>query len=376
MRSIPLEEFIALRRLLRSSQIGIVRLRSILDTFGKGVDVIDTSVKKIAQDVKLTEAAYKGLLDGVGNGDFDSDYKKDYEYISSFGGKILSYGSEFYPSQLVNIYDPPILLYVAGEITEEDKRSIGIVGTRTPTPYGTRSAADIAAGLANEKFTVVSGLARGIDTTSHRATLEAGGRTIAVLGSGFRNIYPQENKKLVKEIVNGNGAVITEYPPDTKPDAINFPARNRIISGLSLGVLVVEAAEKGGALHTAAFANDQGKAVFAIPGNINSVKSGGTNRLIQNGEAKLVIDVFDILDELNIKPQKAPLFEEEKDIVVPEDLSIFEEKLYSAIEFQPLHIDEIANLTGLNVSECLTTLLTLELKGYVRQLPGKNFVRV
>ena len=376
MRSIPLEEFIALRRLLRSSQIGIVRLRSILDTFGKGVDVIDTSVKKIAQDVKLTEAAYKGLLDGVGNGDFDSDYKKDYEYITSFGGKILSYGSEFYPSQLVNIYDPPILLYIAGEITEEDKRSIGIVGTRTPTPYGTRSAADIAAGLANEKFTVVSGLARGIDTTSHRATLEAGGRTIAVLGSGFRNIYPQENKKLVKEIVNGNGAVITEYPPDTKPDAINFPARNRIISGLSLGVLVVEAAEKGGALHTAAFANDQGKAVFAIPGNINSVKSGGTNRLIQNGEAKLVIDVFDILDELNIKPQKAPLFEEEKDIVVPEDLSIFEEKLYSAIEFQPLHIDEIANLTGLNVSECLTTLLTLELKGYVRQLPGKNFVRV
>ena len=376
MRSIPLEEFIALRRLLRSSQIGIVRLRSILDTFGKGVDVIDTSVKKIAQDVKLTEAAYKGLLDGVGNGDFDSDYKKDYEYITSFGGKILSYGSEFYPSQLVNIYDPPILLYVAGEITEEDKRSIGIVGTRTPTPYGTRSAADIAAGLANEKFTVVSGLARGIDTTSHRATLEAGGRTIAVLGSGFRNTYPQENKKLVKEIVNGNGAVITEYPPDTKPDAINFPARNRIISGLSLGVLVVEAAEKGGALHTAAFANDQGKAVFAIPGNINSVKSGGTNRLIQNGEAKLVIDVFDILDELNIKPQKAPLFEEEKDIVVPEDLSIFEEKLYSAIEFQPLHIDEIANLTGLNVSECLTTLLTLELKGYVRQLPGKNFVRV
>ncbi len=376
MRSIPLEEFVALRRLLRSSQIGIVRLRSILDAFGKGVDVIDTPVKKIAQEVKLTEAAYKGLLEGVGNGDFDSDYKKDYDYITSFGGKILSYGSEFYPSQLVNIYDPPILLYVAGEITEDDKRSIGIVGTRTPTPYGTRSAADIASGLANEKFTVISGLARGIDTTSHRATLEAGGRTIAVLGSGFRNIYPQENKKLVKEIVNGNGAVITEYSPDTKPDAINFPARNRIISGLSLGVLVVEAAEKGGALHTAAFANDQGKAVFAIPGNINSVKSGGTNRLIQNGEAKLVIDVFDILDELNIKPQKAPLFEEEKDIVVPEDLSIFEEKLYSAIEFQPVHIDEIANLTGLNVSECLTTLLTLELKGYVRQLPGKNFVRV
>ncbi len=376
MRSIPLEEFIALRRLLRSSQIGIVRLRSMLDAFGSGVSVIDTPAKQIAQEVKLTEAAFKGLVDGIGNGDFDADYKKDYDYIQNLGGSILAYGHDGYPPQLVNIYDPPILLYVLGEITEEDRKSVAIVGTRTPTPYGTRAAMDIASGLVRENFTVVSGLARGIDTTSHKAALEASGRTIAVLGSGFRNIYPQENKKIVKEIMNGRGAVITEYSPDTKPDAINFPGRNRIISGISLGVLVVEAAEKGGALLTAEFAIDQGRAVFAIPGNITSVKSGGTNRLIQHGEAKLVIETLDILEELSIKPQKAPEPVDESILIVPEDLSIFEEKLYSAIAFQPVHIDEISNLTGLNVSECLGNLLSLELKGYVRQLPGKNFVRV
>ncbi len=376
MRSIPLEEFIALRRLLRSSQIGIVRLRSMLDAFGSGVSVIDTPAKQIAQEVKLTEAAFKGLVDGIGNGDFDADYKKDYDYIQNLGGSILAYGHDGYPVQLANIYDPPILLYVLGEITEEDRKSVAIVGTRTPTPYGTRAAMDIASGLVRENFTVVSGLARGIDTTSHKAALEASGRTIAVLGSGFRNIYPQENKKIVKEIMNGRGAVITEYSPDTKPDAINFPGRNRIISGISLGVLVVEAAEKGGALLTAEFAIDQGRAVFAIPGNITSVKSGGTNRLIQRGEAKLVIETLDILEELNIKPQKAPEPVDESILIVPEDLSIFEEKLYSAIAFQPVHIDEISNLTGLNVSECLGNLLSLELKGYVRQLPGKNFVRV
>jgi len=376
MRSIPLEEFIALRRLLRSSQIGIVRVRLMLDSFGSGVNVIDTPAKQIAQEVKLTEAAYKGLVDGIGNGDFDADYKKDYDYIQNLGGSILAYGHDGYPPQLVNIYDPPILLYVLGEITEEDRKSVAIVGTRTPTPYGTRAAMDIATGLVRENFTVVSGLARGIDTTSHKSALEAGGRTITVLGSGFRNIYPQENKKIVKEIMEGKGAVITEYSPDTKPDAINFPGRNRIISGISLGVLVVEAAEKGGALLTAEFAIDQGKAVFAIPGNITSVKSGGTNRLIQRGEAKLVIETLDILDDLNIKPQKAPEPVDESQLIVPEDLTIFEEKLYSAIAFQPVHIDEIANTTGLNVSECLGNLLSLELKGYVRQLPGKNFVRV
>ncbi|MCA0389370.1 MAG: DNA-processing protein DprA [Bacteroidetes bacterium] len=372
MKSIPIEEFIALRRLLNCKQIGIVTVKAMLDIYGTGIKTIETPAKDVAKQVKLSESAYKGFLEGVKNGDFDSIYKKDYDYVTSFGW-IAAYGSESYPQQLVNIYDSPILIYVIGEILEQDKKSLGIVGTRTPTPYGTKTASDISKGIVKEGFTVISGLARGIDTTSHKSALSAGGRTIAVLGSGFKNIYPAENKKLAKEIAS-SGAVITEYAPDTKPDAINFPARNRIISGFSLGTLVVEAAEKGGALHTAAFAIDQGKAVFAIPGNINSAKSGGTNRLIQRGEAKLVIDTNDILDELNIKPLNTTVTPKNEPLL--EELSMFEEKLYSSIEYQPLHIDEIASLTGLNVSECLINLLQLEFKGLIRQLPGKNFVRI
>ncbi|MBK7866111.1 MAG: DNA-protecting protein DprA [Ignavibacteriales bacterium] len=255
---------------------------------------------------------------------------------------------------------------------EQDKKALAIVGSRTPSPYGTKTASDFSRDLVNEGFTVISGLARGIDTTAHKAALSAGGRTIAVLGSGFKNIYPSENKKLAKDI-STSGAVITEFAPDTKPDAINFPARNRIISGLSLGSLIVETAEKGGALHTAAFAIDQGREVFAIPGNINSLKSGGTNRLIQDGNAKLVLNVADILIEFKIVPKSTP---EPTPVIQLSELSMFEEKIYTTIGFEPLHIDQISGITGLNISECLINLLQLEFKGLVRQQPGKNFVRI
>ncbi|KAB2908290.1 MAG: DNA-processing protein DprA [Ignavibacteriales bacterium] len=374
MTPIPIDEYIALRRLLNSARIGIVSVRAMLDLFGSGLKTAETPAKVVGESLRLNEAAYKGFIEGVNNSDFDEEFRKDYDYILSIGGAVISYGSESYPAQLANIYDPPVLLNIIGEISEKDEKSLGIVGTRTPTPYGTRIATDIATGLVNENFTIISGLARGIDTTAHKATLAAGGRTIAVLGSGFKNLYPPENRKLAKEITENNGAIITEYPPAAKPDAINFPARNRIISGLGLGVLVVEAAEKGGALHTAAFANDQGRAVFAIPGNINSKKSGGTNRLIQNGEAKLVMETDDILEELNIKPIDRANAEPEE-LPTPPDLSIFEEKIFSALGFQPIHIDEISAATGLSVSECLSNLLSLELKGIIRQTPGKNFVK-
>jgi DNA protecting protein DprA len=374
MTPIPIDEYIALRRLLNSARIGIVSVRAMLDLFGSGLKTAETPAKVVGESLRLNEAAYKGFIEGVNNSDFDEEFRKDYDYILSIGGAVISYGSESYPAQLANIYDPPVLLNIIGEISEKDEKSLGIVGTRTPTPYGTRIATDIATGLVNENFTIISGLARGIDTTAHKATLAAGGRTIAVLGSGFKNLYPPENRKLAKEITENNGAIITEYPPAAKPDAINFPARNRIISGLGLGVLVVEAAEKGGALHTAAFANDQGRAVFAIPGNINSKKSGGTNRLIQNGEAKLVMETDDILEELNIKPIDRANAEPEE-LPTPPDLSIFEEKIFSALGFQPIHIDEISAATGLSVSECLSNLLSLELKGIIRQDTGQNFVK-
>ncbi len=268
MQSIPLEEYIALRRLLNCKHIEIVRLRSMIDAIGSGTQLIDTPPKNLLHIEKMTDLVIKGFIEGAKNGENDADYKKEYEYITSISGSVLAYGQPGYPSSLSNIYDPPVLLYVVGELTEQDKKSLAIVGSRTPSPYGLKTASDFSRDLVSEGFTVISGLARGIDTTAHKAALSAGGRTIAVLGSGFKNIYPSENKKLAKDI-STSGAVITEFAPDTKPDAINFPARNRIISGLSLGSLIVETAEKGGALHTAAFAIDQGREVFAIPGNIN-----------------------------------------------------------------------------------------------------------
>jgi len=236
MTPIPIDEYIALRRLLNSARIGIVSVRAMLDLFGSGLKTAETPAKVVGESLRLNEAAYKGFIEGVNNSDFDEEFRKDYDYILSIGGAVISYGSESYPAQLANIYDPPVLLNIIGEISEKDEKSLGIVGTRTPTPYGTRIATDIATGLVNENFTIISGLARGIDTTAHKATLAAGGRTIAVLGSGFKNLYPPENRKLAKEITENNGAIITEYPPAAKPDAINFPARNRIISGLGLGV--------------------------------------------------------------------------------------------------------------------------------------------
>ncbi|MBK7265918.1 MAG: DNA-protecting protein DprA [Ignavibacteriales bacterium] len=372
MQSIPLEEYIALRRLLNCKHIGIVRLRSMIDAIGSGTQLIDTPPKNLLHIEKMTDLVIKGFIEGAKNGENDADYKKEYEYVTSISGSILAYGQPGYPSSLSNIYDPPVLLYVVGELTEQDKKSLAIVGSRTPSPYGLKTASDFSRDLVSEGFTVISGLARGIDTTAHKAALSAGGRTIAVLGSGFKNIYPSENKKLAKDI-STSGAVITEFAPDTKPDAINFPARNRIISGLSLGSLIVETAEKGGALHTAAFAIDQGREVFAIPGNINSLKSGGTNRLIQDGNAKLVMNVADILIEFKIVPKSNP---DPAPVLQLSDLSMFEEKIYTTIGFEPLHIDQISSLTGLNISECLINLLQLEFKGLVRQQPGKNFVRI
>ena len=216
---------------------------------------------------------------------------------------------------------------------------------------------------------MVSGLARGIDSVVHKSTLKAGGRTIAILGTGLDVVYPPENKKLFEEI-SQTGMIISEYPLGTKPDAQNFPKRNRIISGLSLGTLVVETAINGGAMQTASYALDQNREVFAIPGNIGTRQSEGTNALIRKGEAKLVVTPNDILEELELKLK--PVIG--KNIPRPNiDLNIFEEKIISCLNSTPLQIDKISGLTSLSTSDCLVNLLSLEFKGLVKQLPGKTF---
>lgn len=275
-----------------------------------------------------------------------------------------------YPRLLREAPMPPPVLYLRGAITMEDEWAVAIVGTRRATTYGRQVTERLAAELAAQRITVVSGLARGIDTHAHTATLDAGGRTIAVLGCGPDLVYPPENARLAARIVE-QGAIVTEFAPGTQPDAGNFPARNRLISGLSLGVLVTEAPEDSGALITTRFAAQQGRDVFAVPGNVTSRGSAGVNRLIQDG-AKLVIEVNDILSELNLHmvPQQMELRE-----LLPETDS--ESAILAQLDpaGEPRHIDEICRATGLPIAEVSGTLIMMELKGLTALVGPMTYAR-
>jgi DNA processing protein len=280
---------------------------------------------------------------------------------------------ERYPEPLRRIYDPPTFLWSAGIPVEADARAIAIVGTRRATRYGRSVAQDFATGLAKAGYTIISGLAYGIDTSAHLGALEAGGRTIAVLGSGVDRIYPARNIDLARRIVQ-NGCILSEYPLRTAPDAVNFPRRNRIISGLALGTLVVEAFSTGGALITARMALEQDREVFAVPSSLptDGRPGEGNNRLIRDGHAKLVTCIDDILIEL---PGAAQPSQQETARVEP-DLEGLEAKLWEALERDPIHIDTLCTRSGLDPSSALVHLLSLEFKGMVRQLAGKQFVKV
>ena len=279
--------------------------------------------------------------------------------------------SEEYPEALRNIYGPPRELFINGKILPQDRNAIAIVGTRWATHYGLEQCRKLAFDLAIRGVTIVSGMARGIDTAAHKGALKAGGRTIAVLGSGHNNIYPPENKKLYEEIANA-GAVVSEFPPDTSPHRLNFPRRNRIISGLSRGVAVIEAAKRSGALITANFALEQGREVFAMPGNISSQKSSGTNALIKEG-AKLVEDASDIIGELKYV---MPLIKETTEIAGRNAiLSPGEKTVFGILDETPKSMDEISNAINLPTEKASEILLKLELKRLIRALPGENFVR-
>lgn len=292
--------------------------------------------------------------------------------LQKIDSRIITFWDDDYPELLKKIFYPPVIIFTKGNFSEQDKYSVAIVGTRQPTTYGKTQTEKFTSELVEKNLTIVSGLARGIDSIAHETALKKGGRTTAVIGSGLNVIYPPENRKLFEQICEC-GVVISEYPLDTKPDAQNFPRRNRIISGLSLGTLIVETKINGGAMQTAAYAIDQNREVFAVPGNLNTKQSEGPNSLIQKGEAKLVTNAEDILDELNIKVKP----EVGKTIPKPSvELNIFEEKLMTTLTSDSSHIDDIASKSGLSISDCLVNLLTLEFKGLVKQLPGKMFTLV
>ena len=288
--------------------------------------------------------------------------------VHNIGVSLLTWDSENYPSYLREVDGAPPVLYVHGSLEEIDRWAVAVVGTRRLTVYGRQVTQELVTGLVLNGVTIISGLARGVDAVAHKTALEHGGRTIAVLGSGPDCIYPPENRALARQIVNGHGAVITEYGLGVQPDAKNFPPRNRIISGLSLGVVVVEAGERSGASITAKFANEQGRDVFAVPGNINSPASKGTNRLIQQG-AKLITSVDDVLEELNL----AMVLEHSAvQLALPETPE--EASLFEYLSAQPIHVDDLSRSTGLESSTVSSTLTLMELKGIVRQVGGMNYV--
>ncbi len=273
-----------------------------------------------------------------------------------------------YPSRLKEIYDYPPVLYIRGELLPGEEPCLAVVGTRRPTVYGRQVAEEITADLARSGMIIVSGLARGIDSVAHRAALDAGGRTIAVLASGLDIIYPAENVRLAQKILE-RGALISEHPLGVRPRVENFPLRNRIMSGLSLGVLAVEAGERSGALITAFQAVEQNREVFAIPGSILSPASRGTNRLIQKG-AKLVRNCADIIEELNLSvtlPQQAEL----KKFIPANDV---ETAILKQLTGEPSHIDEICRRSGLSLPAVSSTLAILELKGIAKQTGNMNYV--
>ena len=370
MTKLSFNDLVNLRLLLSVEGIGAGKLRNLLKHFRSLGNILLADLNSLSnvENISLNQA--KRIIEAKkSKNEIRVQMEKDLALLNKIGACIITVWDTCYPSILKKIYDPPLALYVIGEITEQDNFSIAVVGTRKPTNYGAIQCEKITGDLASQNITIVSGLARGIDSIAHKSALKCGGRTIAVIGSGLDVIYPPENKKLFNEITQ-NGAVISEYPLGTKPDAQNFPRRNRIISGLSLGCLVVETAMTGGAMQTAAFSLDQNREVFTVPGNLGVRQSEGTNRLIQKGEAKLVVNAEDILVELELKLK--PVIG--KNIPKPSvEMNMFEEKIFTTLKDEPLQIDNISTLTELSTSECLVHLLSLEFKGLVKQLPGKVF---
>ena len=349
--------------LSRVPGIGPARMRALLNYFGDAESAWTAMYGDLALAGLDTRSA-EALLATRRALDLDREMAR----LEKAGARALTWESPEYPDRLREVDNSPPVLYVLGQPAEEDKWAVGVVGTRRVTAYGREVTLRLASGLAESGITVVSGLARGVDTIAHQAALDAGGRTVAVLGSGVDVIYPAENRNLVRRMLEeGRGAVMSEYPLGTQPDAVNFPPRNRIISGMSLGVLVVEAGEKSGALITVTFALEQGRDVFAVPGPITSRMSEGTNNLLKQG-AKCVTSVQDILEELDMGAVPEHV---EAARVLPTDPT--EKLILGYLQESSQHIDEITNRSGLPSSTVSAILTMMELKGMVRHLGGMQY---
>jgi DNA processing protein len=352
--------------LTRIKGLGCISFKKLASHFADPTQSLSATAAELSAIEGIDRKAVDGLLAFT---QWD-EVEQEVQRAEEAGVKIIPFGSGIYPARLRSIADPPPCLYVKGEIRQQDDKAVAVIGTRSASHYGRRVARDLCRGLASLGFTVISGMARGIDGVAHDEALNAGGRTIAVLGSGVDRAYPPEHRKLYHRI-SENGAVISELPLGAPPLAFNFPARNRLISGLSAGVVVVEATEKSGSLITAAIALEQGREVFAVPGEVGSSRSRGGHRLIRQG-AKLVENVDDILEE--IAPQLVARDRQPAALrTLPVDAQPETHKIFDLLQERSLHIDEVIEASGFSASRVSQILLELELQGFLKQLPGNRY---
>jgi DNA processing protein len=344
--------------------VGSILFKRLVEAFGSP----EGALKAPAKDLARIEGIGPKVVNSLRRFDWKSTAEKELRSAEKIGARLLTWEDDEYPPNLRQIYDPPPVLYILGRLLPADQRAVAIVGSRYPTTYGKMAAERISFGLGKLGVTVVSGLARGVDSGAHQGALSSGGRTIGVLGCGVDIIYPPENRGLFDQVA-GQGAVVSEFPLKTPPDSDHFPIRNRVISGISLGVVVVEATLRSGSLITAKFALEQGREVYALPGNVDSARSEGTNRLIKQG-AKLVIQAEDIVEEILPHFQQIPPHESPKPKLTED-----EEKVLSVLQREAMHIDPIAVKSGLSSGRVSAILLSLELAGHAKQLPGMRFTK-
>jgi DNA processing protein len=352
--------------------VGPVRIKLLVREFGSPAAVLAQPLGAL----KRVKGVGEKIARNISEWEKTFDLEKELALIASHKVSLVTCLDGAYPALLKEIYDPPAVLYVAGVLAEQDRFAIGVVGSRWASHYGKDTAQRISADLARRGITIVSGMARGIDTCAHRGALSAGGRTIAVLGNGLARCYPPENKELMEQIAQ-SGAVISEFPMEMIPDKGNFPRRNRVISGLSLGIIVAEAARRSGALITASHALEQNRTVLSIPGRVGDDTAEGSNDLIKQG-AKIVTSAEDVLEEFEyLLPETMRTSPDKADAPsVRPDLSPDEETMYNCVEKDDTPIDALIEKSGLPAGEVSGILLSLELKNLIKQRPGKQFVKV
>ena len=353
--------WIALQRVSRLGRVRFGHLESHFPTLRDAWGASESELRATGLDPRTVDEILKTRA--------ELDPMDEVDRLHRHRVRAYTWHDEQYPARLRQIHDMPPVLYVKGEIKPEDDLSLAVVGTRRATPFGQEVTREFVRDLVHAGLTIASGLAAGIDSTAHYAALQNGGRTIAVLGSGVDIIYPAMNRKMAEEIVE-NGALISDYPIGTRPMRENFPRRNRIMSGISLGCLVVEGNEQSGALITARQALEQNREVFAVPGSVLSERSRGPNLLIQSGEAKLVLTVEDILQELNLSQEDQQLNLPS----TPEPVDEEQAAVLRVLSRSPVHIDEIYRASGMSMPEVSSTLTMLELNDLVRQVGGMHYV--